>query len=123
MVVPGLYGNLSARANDPEAVAAHDQRLLLKFEQYFKWAQADEHVVGFFPYHWGDECLPTSACLKNHSTCRSMCYTGVGCKRPAVCGTDGDLMGAGAESFPKLAKRMREVGVLIANNTKLTGLR
>jgi hypothetical protein len=119
MVIPGLYGNLSARETDPGAVAAHDTRLLLKFEEYFRWAQADERVVGFFPYHWGDECLPTPQCLKNHSTCASMCYGGVGCNRPQACGTNGDLMGAGAESFPKLATRMREVGALVAKNSKL----
>ena len=36
-----------------------------------------------------------------------MCYGG-------VCGRDGELFGQGCESFPKLVKRMADIGKLMA---------
>ena len=50
-----------------------------------------------------------------------MCYGGIDCGRPPVCGDDNELMGAGAQNYPRLVKRMREIGAVIARNAQHNG--
>ena len=86
LLVPGLFGNLSAlNGVDPAAVAAQDERLALKMEEYWRWAQADALVFGLNPYHWGDDAIYT------HKSPTTMCYTGISCNRPATCGKTVEL--------------------------------
>ena len=113
LTVPGLYGNLSDMGSREGAalLRQQDERLVKKLDEYWRWATED---VGFEPYHWGD----TNQCtLANQSACPTMCYGGEGCDRPQICGKVGDIFGAGAQRFPKLVQRMREIGGIIANNS------
>jgi hypothetical protein len=113
LLVPGLYGNLSETSGisaNPAAVAVQDGRLTLKMEEYWKWAQEDPLVIGFNPYHWGDEAY------LGHGGNMHMCYTGISCNRPATCGGDAELFGAGPQNYPRLMSRMREIGFDVARN-------
>jgi hypothetical protein len=116
LLVPGLYGNASTvlPRRTPDA-DLQDERLVLKLNEYWDWAKDDDRVIGLNPYHWADADLCT---LDNQSLCVHMCYGGEGCDRPQVCGKSGDIFGAGARNFPRLVSRMREIGMIIRNNTK-----
>ena len=102
IVTPGLYGNDSAPAAEQ---MLQDDRLTAKLEAYWNWSVADETVIGLAPYHWGDSDVKN----KGH-----MCYNRS--KNSGPCGRPGELFGLGAQHYPQLVARMREIGVIIRGN-------
>lgn len=93
-LVPGIYandpyncekGNVSCPVKDQEA------QVVIKLEEYFKWAQEDEKIVGFNPWHFND---------RNASQ-----YVGVP--------YDYRL---GAVSMPTVVDKLKEIGTFIINN-------
>ena len=108
MVVPGLYGNNSFAV--PETARdLHDTRLVAKLDAYWDWIRVDPLMVGLNPYHWGTTSSGREGpnCSHTSGGCLTMCYGG-------VCGGDGELFGEGAQAYPKLVRRMGEIGREIA---------
>lgn len=132
MVIPGLYGNDSATAAEH---AVQDTRLVAKLEAYWEWIKGDDRIIGLNPYHWvchawcrlfGFWCpcfdptvswqgKPNASCQCNGPVpppkCRHMCYG-------SVCGRACNLFGFGARNFPRLLRRMRQIGAIIRSTTK-----
>ena len=67
-------------------------------------------MVGITPYHWGDSGGREGPNCSHAGDCLSMCYGG-------VCGLDGQLFGKGCQGYPKLLKKMAEIGEAMARNS------
>ena len=116
MVAPGLFGNNSATAAEQ---AVHDERLVAKLDAYWNWAAEDDRIIGFSPYMWADSSPCTDALEPNRSKgcwLKHTCYERAPGSGP--CGRPGELFGFGAQHYPKVVARLREIGAIVHNNAK-----
>ena len=89
LLVPGTFGcsNLST-VGKAVNVSRQEVEVLAKIDVLYEWAQAETRVGGFMPWHWTSRGGDPSG--------------GAPCD-----------MAIGAESMPKVAARLREVGSAI----------
>lgn len=103
-MVPGLYGNDSAPAEDQ---TVRDGQLVKKISNYWEWMKNDTTIVGLCPYHWADTNGPSGSETWH-------CWGAANVS--GSCGYPGQMFGLGAHNYPQLIAKMREMGKVVATN-------
>ena len=98
-MVPGLFGNYSI------PISEQDDALLEKLNGFLSWAQKESRIVLMNPWHYSDLGAPPNQKRvpnKNHAR-------------------DGEYT-LGAYAFPRLMKRLRQLGDQINGSTALAAV-